>query len=376
MSVIDHLRALCAIDSTSSRPNAPVLDYLEPALRQAGFDTQRSSYRDASGVEKHNLVASAGRPRTEPWGLALVGHTDCVPFDPAWKEALTLTEREGKLYARGACDTKGFIAAALTAATSAGVASMRAGLGLIFTADEEVGCVGAKRLAQQAELKPRRALVGEPTSLRAIRANKGYCLAEIELLGEEGHSAYPSAGASAIRAAGRLLVALEGIDLELRSKLDPGFEPPFTTTNVGLLSGGKAKNIIAGQCRLTLEWRPIPGQAPTYVAERVKEALDALVRDEPRLRYRLDASRLDLGASTPAEAGLVRFIEAESGLPSGTVSFGTEAAQLAELGAEVVVFGPGDIGVAHRTGEFVPRSELERCTAILGRAIERYAAGG
>jgi acetylornithine deacetylase len=376
VKAIDHLRALCAIDSTSSRPNAPVLDYLEPVLRQAGLDTQRTSYLDGAGVQKQNLVAWAGQPRTEPWGLALVGHTDCVPFDPEWKEALTLTEREGRLYARGSCDTKGFIAAALTAVGSASAASLRAGLGLIFTADEEVGCVGAKRLAQAAELKPKRALVGEPTSLRAIRANKGYCLAEIELLGQEGHSAYPGAGTSAIRAAGKLLAALEGIDADLRSRLDPGFEPPFTTTNVGLISGGKAKNIIAGHCRLTLEWRPIPGQPPRFVADRVQEMLEGLVKEEPRLRYRLDASRLDLGAATAPDADLVRFIEGEGGLPSGTVSFGTEAAQLAELGAEVVVFGPGDIGVAHRTGEFVPVVELERCAAILGRAIERYAAGG
>jgi acetylornithine deacetylase len=326
-------------------------------------------------VEKQNLVAVAGRSRGEPWGLALVGHTDCVPYDPEWKEALTLTEREGKLYARGACDTKGFIACALAAATAADAKALRSGLGLIFTADEEVGCVGAKRLADAAELKPLRAIVGEPTSLRPVRANKGYCLAEIELFGQEGHSAYPELGTSAIRAAGKLLAALDALDRELRTQVDLAFDPPYTTTNVGLISGGKAKNIIAGHCKLTLEWRPVPSQSPRLVAERVQAALEALVRDEPRLRFRFDAGRLDVGASTPPDAELVRYLEGESGKPSATVSFGTEAPQLVQLGAQAVVFGPGDIGVAHRTGEFVPQVELERCAQILARAIARFAAG-
>jgi acetylornithine deacetylase len=117
----------------------------------------------------------------------------------------------------------------------------------------------------------------------------------------------------------------------------------------------------------------VPGQSPEHVATRVREVLEKLVQQEPRLRYRLDAGRLDVGASTPADAVLVRFLEAESGNGSATVAFGTEAPQLAALGAEAVVFGPGDIGVAHRTGEFVPARELERCAAILGRAIARFA---
>ena len=193
-------------------------------------------------MEKHNLVARAG-PAGEV-ELALVGHTDCVPFDPAWSEALTLTASEGKLFARGACDTKGFIACALTALETLDLSRLKKSLALIFTADEEVGCLGAKRLADARPFRVRYAIVGEPTQLQPIRANKGYCLAEIEFIGQEGHSAYPERGTSAIRAAGRFLTALDALDAGLRAQPDPAFAPPYTTTNVGLIQGGKAKKRV------------------------------------------------------------------------------------------------------------------------------------
>jgi acetylornithine deacetylase len=364
------LRELVAIDSTSARPNAPVIDRIEQLLTPAGFSTKRLRYVDSAGVEKQNLLAHAG-PDGEG-GLALVGHTDCVPFDPAWTEALTLTEREGKLYARGAADTKGFIACALASVLGADLRALKNPLWLVFTADEEIGCVGAKKLVDAGAVKPAFAIVGEPTRLRPVRAHKGYCVAEIELIGIEGHSAYPELGTSAVRAAGKLLQKLEALDAELRTLTDAAFSPPFTTTNVGLISGGKAKNIIAGSCKLTLEWRPVPGQRPELVAERVRAALEALVQEEPRLRYQLDANRLDVGVATPSDSPLVRFLEQESGNAVTTVSFGTEAPQLTALGASAVVFGPGDIGVAHRTGEFVPREDLSRCESILSKALARF----
>src|SRR5207248_1228327 len=124
-----------------------------------------------------------------------------------------------------------------------------------------LGCVGAKKLADSNVAHPRYAIVGKPTSLRPIRANKGYCLAEVEVLGKEGHSAYPESGASAIYRAARFLERLEKLSNGiLRQQTDSQFTPPFTTVNVGLISGGRAKNIIPGACRFTLEWRPLPSQ--------------------------------------------------------------------------------------------------------------------
>ena len=244
---------------------------------------------------------------------------------------------------------------------------------LIFTADEEVGCAGAKQLVLAGRGQAKHAIIGEPTSLTPIRANKGYCLAEVEILGKEGHSAYPDSGPSAIFRTARFLHRLEQVaKTTLRDHVDPSFEPPFTSVNVGVIWGGKAKNIIAGSCRFTLEWRPIPSQPLDHVLGLLENIRQELSRDDEGFEVRVRPLRLDGGAQTPDSAELVQFLVAQSGKPSGTVPFGTEAAQLAALGAQPVVFGPGNIQDAHRTGEFVPIDELERCAEILARAISHF----
>jgi acetylornithine deacetylase len=367
------LTELVALDTTSVRPNAPLIDYAQARLEAAGFVAERLRYMDDAGVEKVNLVAVKGGNEGRA-ALALVGHSDCVPYDAAWTDALRLTEREGRLYGRGACDTKGFIACALHAATRA--ERLKAPLMVVLTADEEIGLVGAKKLVEAGKGRARHAIVGEPTSLVPVRANKGYCLGEVEVRGKEGHSAYPESGASAIFRAGRFLHRLEEVARTvLREERDESFEPPFTTVNVGLIQGGKAKNIIPGLCRFTVEWRPIPGQPPQRVVELLEAIRQELVRDEPAYEAHIRVLRTDRGVSTAPDAEVVRFLAEATGNASATVSFGTEAPQLAALGAEAVVFGPGDIKVAHQTGEFVPIDDLVRCEAVLSRAIARFCGG-
>lgn len=365
------LAALVAIDTTSARSNLPLIDLLELRLERAGFDCRRHAYLDEGGVEKTNLIARKGEPKAVA-DLALVGHTDCVPFDADWKEALLLTEREGKLFGRGACDTKAFVACALHAAEGARIGAGKT-LQLLFTADEEVGCVGAKRLAQEGIGRARYAIVGEPTSLRPIRANKGYCLGEVELRGVEGHSAYPESGRSAIFRAGRFLQKLEArAQGQLRVQTDARFTPPFTTLNVGVISGGKAKNIIPGLCRFTVEWRPIPGQDVTHVRTLLEELAEACRSEEPDFDVTVRVHRMDRGFDTADSSALLRFLVERTGKPADTVAFGTEGPQLVELGAEPVVIGPGDIRTAHRTGEFVPVDELLRCEALLAEAVAHF----
>ncbi|HEX8355645.1 MAG TPA: acetylornithine deacetylase [Pyrinomonadaceae bacterium] len=378
MSVEEILAGLVAIDSTSSRSNVEIVTHLAARVEALGFCARLFPYEDGRGVKKLNLVAV--HPKTFEDGgaveLALVGHTDTVPFDPAWAEALTLTERDGKFYGRGACDTKGFIAAALAALEGLDLGRLARPLALVFTADEEVGCLGAKRLAESRPFKARHAVVGEPTSLRPMRAGKGYCLAEVTVRGREGHSAYPALGASAVTRAARLVTRIESVAEELKGLGHEAFDPPQTTLNVGLISGGTAKNIIAGECRFTLEWRPVPGQRPELVSEMVRREVERLREEDGDFECEVDVTRLDGGAETPATAPLVVALEELTGREAGTVAFGTEAPQLAELGADAVVFGPGDIRVAHRTGEFVPAAELRECARILRRTVERFCGPG
>ena len=374
MNVTQTLADLVGIDSRSSVSNLEMINYLAPRCERLGLCARLLPYVDEAGTKKFNLVAVAPKATRddEVIELALVGHTDTVPFDPAWAEALTLTERDSKLYGRGACDTKAFIAAALTAVERFDLERLARPVALVFTADEEVGCLGAKRLAESSALRVRRAIVGEPTSLRPVRAGKGYCLAEVEVFGREGHSAYPAEGASAIFRAARLIGRIERVAEALQSERHDAFDPPFTTLNVGRVEGGTAKNIIAGSCRFTLEWRPVPGQAARRAVELIQAEAELLRADDPGFGYNLDVTRLDGGVETPADSALVSFMEATTGRRAGTVAFGTEAPQMIELGAEAVVFGAGSIRTAHRTGEFVPADELGRCVEVLALAIKEF----
>jgi len=373
MPVKQTLADLVAIDSVSQRTNAAIIEYLEQRCRKLGLQTRRLAYLDEFGVEKNNLVALtklAGEPPEA--ALALVGHTDTVPYDPAWTEATTLTEKDGQLYGRGACDTKAFIAAMLTAVEESDLNSLKQPLALVFTADEELGLFGAKRLAAANALRIQHAIVGEPTSLRPMRAGKGYCLAEVIVRGREAHSAYPAFGASAISRAAHLLTTFEELAERLKEETHADFDPPYTTFNVGLIRGGTAKNVIPGECRFTIEWRPVPGQDPRRVLELLSDAINVERRRDADFQGEIEAGRTDTGFETAPDSGLVRLIESLTGNASGTVAFGTEAPQMIELGAEAVVLGPGDIRVAHRTGEFVPVAELQQCVEILRQAIGHY----
>jgi acetylornithine deacetylase len=369
MDLVPLLQALVRIDSTSSRPNGQVLDLLEAQVRPLGFEVRRLRWSDADGVQKENLVCRRGPEQAG--GLAFIGHTDCVPFDPEWREALQAPLRDGAVWGRGTADTKGFLAAAVTAA--ARTAAGRLPLTLLFTADEEVGCLGAKQALAEGRVRPRHAIVGEPTGLVPVRAHKGYCSVDVEIGGVEGHSAYPEVGASAIHATGRLLGELEAIGAVLKEQPDPGFDPPYTTWNVGVIQGGKARNIIAGQCRFTYEWRPLPGQDPRQALRLLEAACQRLAEaGGGRITATVGPLRSDAAAVTSPEAALVRFLEAESGHPSTTVPFGTELPEVSAMGAEGVVFGAGDIRVAHRTGEHVRVDELHRCADILTRTVEKF----
>lgn len=374
MSVQETLRELVAIDSVSLRSNAEIISYLAARCAANGLAVKPFPYIDDAGTEKTNLVALAGAELSDKPAiqLALVGHTDTVPYDPTWTAALRLIERDGRLFGRGACDTKAFIASALTAIESIDLSTLKEPLALVFTSDEEVGCLGAKRLADTRPFAVRYAIVGEPTSLQPMRAGKGYCLAEITLRGREAHSAYPQLGSSAILAAAGLIERIKRIAEELKNDQRAGFDPPHTTLNVGIINGGTAKNVVAGECRFTLEWRPIPGQNTDRVLNLVKQVIKELQQQDPDFACEIDAARADDSFATRADSSLVQFLEQTSSNASGTVAFGTEAPSMIALGADAVVFGPGDIRVAHRTGEFVPIDQLNACVSILRQAIENF----
>jgi acetylornithine deacetylase len=368
----DYLLDLVAIPSVSSMSNRPMIEYATGQLDPTAWNTRLYPYRDPAGLDKLNLVATSkgkGSPTTAE--LLLVCHTDTVPFDPLWAEAVHPKVRNGKLYGRGSCDVKAFLACILAAVSKLDIRSLAKPLAILLTADEEIGCVGAKYVAGKQAIRSRYAIVGEPTSLRPIRAGKGYALAEIVVRGQEAHSAFPSRGRSAIYDAARVVSRLEQVAKKLAARKNADFDPPYTTLNVGLIRGGTAKNIVAGECRITVEWRPVPGNDPKRAAKLIREELARLSRRYPGFDAELNVQRMDPAFDPSPTDCLSKLVQSLARRQPATVAFGTEAAHLRSLTSETIVFGPGNMETAHKTGECVPIAQLNQCTKILTKVIEK-----
>ncbi len=374
MSPQEWLRELVAIPSVSSLSNRPMVERLQRFFQEMRWQQRVFRYQDASGVEKLNLIVSPyemGEGQVEA-ELAIVCHTDTVPFGAEWKDATELREREGMLHGCGACDVKGFLACMLAAVCGIDCTALRRRLCLVFTADEEVGCRGARFLLEQDALRARYAIVGEPTSLVPAHAGKGYCLAKVRVKGVAAHSAYPEAGRSAIFATGRLLGEIEQLAREMMELRDQAFSPPWTTLNVGEMHGGTAKNVIPAECWLLLEWRPIPGQRPELVVERLREMVERVGSAAgDGIEIEIEVLRMERGFETSVESAVVRAVRGDADAPVQTIAFGTEAPWMAKMGAQAVVIGPGSMLTAHSPRECVPSAELDGCVEMLRGAIER-----
>lgn len=365
--VTGHLANLVRIPSVSSLSNRPIIDYAATVLHAARWQTRELAYADPAGIEKVNLIAAPpGQNIVSPAAeLAFMCHTDTVPYSPDWAGATNPVVGDGYLYGCGACDVKGFLSCLLTAATQIKPSTLIDGLRMVFTADEEIGCIGASHLMASGALRPRHAVVGEPTSLHTARAGKGYCLAEITVFGQEAHSALPQEGKSAIYRAARLITAIEELSDRFAQETNGFFSPAFTTLNVGTIQGGTAKNIIPGQCTFQLEWRPVPGQRPDAVPAAISEISEKLRTVDPGFRCELKIRRQQGGFETPSGSQIVRSLESLTRRPATSIPFGSEASLLASVAEEVVVFGPGNMQTAHSERECVPLNELEETVSIL-----------
>ena len=363
---------LVAIPSSiSSLSNEPMIERILQFFEPLGWYHRIFRYQDAAGVEKLNLIISPQplNGTTIEAELAIVCHTDTVPYSSAWPDATTLIEREGMLHGCGACDVKGFLSCMIAAASDLNAARLSKQLCMVFTSDEEVGCRGARILVEQAALRPRYAIVGEPTSLIPSRAGKGYCLAAISVQGKAAHSAYPSVGHSAIFAAAKLIAEIERLGKELAAHRNDAFDPPYTTLNIGKIDGGTAKNIVPAECSFLVEWRPIPNQPLPFVADQLQQLATRFSTDHVEID--VDIQRMDPGFETPTDSPVIQALLGDSRTSVQTIAFGTEAPWLARMGAEAVVIGPGSMLTAHSPRECVPIKELDDCVHMLRTAIER-----
>ena len=370
-TVVEYLSDLVRIPSHSALSNRPVTDYAARVLRAAGWSARELPYRDAAGTEKVNLIAAPpGQDASErDVDLVLMCHTDTVPYAADWLRALDPFIAGGMLHGCGACDVKGFLACVLAAVSAGNSPRPAEGLRVVLTAEEEIGCIGAAHLAADHVLRPRRMVIGEPTSLAPARAGKGYSLAEIVVSGKEAHSAHPGQGVSAIFNAARLIAKIEELAAQLERDRNGFFDPAFTTLNIGTIEGGTAKNIVAGSCRFQLEWRPIPGQPADSVLLSVTELITHLTATHSGFHAEIRPVRQQPGFETPADAPLARTMEALSGKRAVSIPFGTEASVFAPLAEEAIVFGPGDMRTAHSSRECVPVKELDEAVSIVGSLV-------
>lgn len=368
-SVVEYLSSLVRIPSNSAVSNRPLIDYASGELRGLGWSLRALPYADPAGVEKVNLIAAppAQDVSARDVDLVFMCHTDTVPFASDWKEALCPTVSDGLLRGCGACDVKGFLACLLAAVEQS--PAFLPGLRLVLTAEEEIGCIGAARLLSDGALRPRRLVIGEPTSLHPARAGKGYCLAEVTVFGREAHSAHPQQGVSAIFQAARLIRAVEDLSADLARERHDFFDPGYTTINIGTIEGGTAKNIVPGLCRFQLEWRPIPGQSPDRVLSEVEQIIAQLSKIDPDFQAQVQPLRQQPGFETPEDAPLVRRLESLTGRPSVSIPFGSEASIFAPVAEEIVVMGAGDMRTAHSSRECVPVSELEETVRCLKKLM-------
>lgn len=358
------LSKLVRVPSVTSMSNGPLLAAIEEILRPTDWVTQRLPYIASDCLEKANLLAVPRRfqdqlPNVE---TLFVCHTDTVPFRSEWSGATELQERNGVLHGCGSCDVKGAMAGLLAAAQQVITANLHAPVAYAFTAEEEIGCIGATKLVASGAIHPRRVIVCEPTSLCPATAGKGYGLAEVHVLGHEAHSAFPARGVSAIQIAARLIVALEMWQSTANRLRDARFHPPHTTFNIGVIQGGSAKNIVAGACRFLVEWRPLPSEDSRLGGEIVQRLAAEIAAQAPGVSIDVKIARADPGFANPPDSSLGATLSTMLGKPEIGISFGSEATRFAVLAEEAVVVGPGDMETAHSERECVPLQELETWT--------------
>ncbi|WP_421546531.1 acetylornithine deacetylase [Pseudomonas sp. QD4] len=375
MNSRELLAKLVGFDTTSRESNLHLIEFVRDYLAGFGVPCELIFNEPRS---KANLFATLGPPQVP--GIVLSGHTDVVPVDgQAWSVApFELSEHDGKLYGRGTADMKGYIACVLAAVPRFLAAPLRMPLHIALSYDEEVGCLGVRSLLAELERRPHKPLlciIGEPTELKPVLGHKGKLAMRCDVHGAACHSAYAPQGVNAIEYAAELIGELGRIGARLRRPElhDPRFDPPYSTVQTGLISGGKALNIVPADCRFDFEVRALPNQDPRQVAEQLRHfAQQQLV---PRMQAVDGASGIGFselsaypGLATDADSQAARWIAQFCGSSEfGTVAFGTEGGLFDAVGIPTVICGPGSMDQGHKPDEFVSLTQLAGCDAMLER---------
>jgi len=366
---------LVAFPTVSSESNLEMAGYLAERLTEAGARVEMI-HNDT--YSKANVFATLGPE--EDGGIVLSGHTDVVPVeDQDWtSEPFAMREADGRLYGRGTCDMKGFIAAALATARDYSPDRLRRPLHFAFTYDEETGCFGGRALVEHLkthDLRPALAIVGEPTGMQIIEGHKGCYEYTTSFTGLEGHGSAPDRGVNAVEYAVRYAARLMALHEDLRARAPSGspFDPPWTTVNIGRLSGGVAHNVIANHAEVDWEMRPVQTEDADFVRDALRDyvegtLLPAMRRVAPKAGIETTViGEVEGLLPMPVNEARALVSDLTGGNSTGVVPFGTEAGLFQTLGLSVVVCGPGSIEQAHKADEYLEARQLSACIDMLSR---------
>jgi len=373
------IERLIGFDTVSRNSNLPLVDFVQDYLESHGVTSHRVPSADGA---KANLFATIG-PDAEG-GVVLSGHTDVVPVDgqPWDSDPFKLTERDGRLYGRGTCDMKSFIAIVLALVPEMRQAKLKRPIHLALSYDEELGCVGAPAMIARLTneiARPAAVIVGEPSSMKPIKAHKGMAVSRTTVIGHEAHSSQMQRGVSAVMTAARLISFLDDMAAGNKAAADPAsaFVPPYSTVHVGTVNGGTAVNIISRECSFTWDIRALPGERAGDYLDRFAVHCDDLL---PGMRAVAPESAIStevLAAAPPLadKGGAAQTIAMRlSGCACcGVVPYVTEGGQFQEAGFDVVICGPGSIDQAHQPNEYIAIEQVEACETFMRKLIAELA---
>ena len=379
--VRELLATLVGFDTTSSKSNLALIAFIEDYLKSHAIGSLRVPSPDGLKADLFATIGGSGNG-----GIGLSGHSDCVPVEgQRWiSDPFTLTAREGKLYGRGACDMKGFLACALASVPLFKARNLREPVHLIVSYDEEVGCTGVRPLIARIgeDLpRPRAIVVGEPTSMRVIDAHKRIDAYRTVVHGREAHSSLPALGVNAISAAAALVGELDRIGAEVaKRENDPRFEPPYSTMMVGTIKGGTAGNIVPKNCEFQWQVRSLPqakpGQAQRDLAAFAEKSLLPKMKQVTK-EAAIETTSLNTTPAFVAGAGseaVALALKLTDTAETHAVSYTTEAGLFEQAGCPSVICGPGDIAQAHAADEFVSIEQLDACMEFLAKLAKELSA--
>ncbi|MCK3657788.1 acetylornithine deacetylase [Pasteurellaceae bacterium Pebbles2] len=363
------LPTISSLEQKFDQTNRTLIELLATWLGDFGFKTEILPVEGSN--DKYNLLATFGEGEG---GLLLAGHTDTVPFDEGrWTfDPFKLTEKDGKLYGLGTADMKGFFAFVLDAIQQIDLSKLNKPLRILATADEETTMLGTRTFIKHAHIRPDCAIIGEPTSLKPVRAHKGHIGKALRITGKTGHSSDPAKGINAIE----LMHEATGYLMQMRNEIKAkyhhsGFEIPYPTMNFGAIHGGDAVNRICACCELHFDIRPLPNMRLDDLDEMLREKLAPMFA-----QYGDRLSLQNLHEATPGyecehSAQVVQVVEKLLGEPCEIVNYCTEAPFIQEL-CPTLVLGPGSIEQAHQPDEFISTEFIQPTRELLVKMIHNF----